>query len=198
MNSALATRSLWGGPLSGSKLVRFIYQDEAGVSPHEPVTVVASVVIHGDTQWKPANEMLAHVRDTQVPEEFREGFFFHCKDIYNDPKKRFRDKWPLDARIEIIRNVLKIIGELECGVSIGFSRRHPSNENWNPQVEVKMRHLMAFACRVAGAHAYMLEKAPGEIATLVAENTPEMNKWLSDIVDELQKESGIKEMFPTI
>ena len=39
-----------GAPLVGDRLVRLVYMDEAGISQHEPITVVCGVIVHGDNQ----------------------------------------------------------------------------------------------------------------------------------------------------
>lgn len=40
--------------------MRFIYMDEAGTSAHEPVTVVVGVIIHADTQWVSAADLIRY------------------------------------------------------------------------------------------------------------------------------------------
>ncbi|HUE40216.1 MAG TPA: hypothetical protein VMR29_11975, partial [Candidatus Binatia bacterium] len=52
------------------KLVRIAYFDEAGLG-QEPYLVVASVLIHGDSQWHPIDFLAEQIIQTMVPESLR-------------------------------------------------------------------------------------------------------------------------------
>ena len=43
--------SLSGLEIDGQSPVWFVYADESGISVHDPILVVAGVIIHADSQW---------------------------------------------------------------------------------------------------------------------------------------------------
>lgn len=136
-------KALFGGPLLGSSLVRYIYIDEAGTSAKEPVSVVVGVIINADTQWRLAERELNNVFDRFVPSQFRENFVFHAKEIWGSPK--YRDGWPIEKRLKFLRRVMKIPRNLRVPIALGIQRRG------SIQGPPEMDHLMAFAMCVGRA-----------------------------------------------
>jgi hypothetical protein len=63
--------------------MRFVYIDEAGTSEHEPVTIVAALVVNADEQIMFAEAAIAEVLGA-VPKEFGENFVFHAKDVWGN------------------------------------------------------------------------------------------------------------------
>jgi hypothetical protein len=79
--------SLSGHRLAGDAPVRFIYTDEAGISASEPVTVVAALIVHADTQWHKAANLINALLG-YVPKRYQEGFVFHATSIWGNPNLR--------------------------------------------------------------------------------------------------------------
>jgi hypothetical protein len=73
-----AVLSTSGIPLEGDKLVRITYMDESGSSRRDPIVVEAGVIIHGDDQVIPVEEHLEGLVEKHIPEDKREGFYFHA------------------------------------------------------------------------------------------------------------------------
>lgn len=51
----------------------YIYVDEAGTSKHEPVTVVAAVLIDADKHWAKASKEVNSLADLYVPAKLGTG-----------------------------------------------------------------------------------------------------------------------------
>lgn len=85
-----AVRALGGAALVGSKRVRFVHLDEAGIAnpDHEPYVVVAGPVINADRDWKRIEEHLSGLADEFAPPGTREEFFFHATDLFSGGKFR--------------------------------------------------------------------------------------------------------------
>ena len=91
--------SFTGHPLAGDRLLRLIIVDEAGISRNENICVVAGVVVNADSAQRHLEQYLGMLRDLYIPEEDRNGFVFHCKDI-SAGNKYFADeaRWPPPLR----------------------------------------------------------------------------------------------------
>jgi hypothetical protein len=67
--------SLSGVELDGESLMRRIYCDESGTSG-QGILVAASVIVHGDTQWKPVEDYIGGLINKYVAEDDRLRFVF--------------------------------------------------------------------------------------------------------------------------
>jgi hypothetical protein len=76
--------------------VRLIYTDEAGTSAKEPVCVVASVIVHGDQQWRPLENEVQRIVKERVPSNLKEKFIFHATEVFSGGKKIDRLAWPFE------------------------------------------------------------------------------------------------------
>ena len=79
--------SLSGHPLQGSALVRFIYIDEAGISAHEPATIVVGVIINADNQWRATEAAVNELFDTAVPPSCAKALSFMRKTSFTAARK---------------------------------------------------------------------------------------------------------------
>ncbi len=175
-------RAFFGGRLEGRIPVRFIYLDEAGTSAKEPVSVVAGIILHADTQYGAAEDALHAVMQT-VPSQYRSGFHFHAKSVWGDP--RYRDGWSLAERTSFLKNVMSIPRKLKIPVVMGMVRRDapPIPGVTEFMKEEQFHHMMAFSGCIRRADKYIREHAPpSEIATIVAEDIPEMRSFLRDML----------------
>jgi hypothetical protein len=167
-------RALGGGPLKGDKPVRFIYADEAGTSHGEPIAVVAGVIVHADTQWRPLEAALAQAFDQHVPASLRKGFVFHATEVFHGNK--WREVWPLEDRMRLYDAVLAIPFRLSAAISIAAARGGPDTHD---------RHRRAFGMFALSTNQFLQEHVPdSEVAYLVCEDVPAMRRHLADLFDE--------------
>ncbi|WP_143324190.1 DUF3800 domain-containing protein [Caulobacter sp. X] len=158
--------------------MRYIYMDEAGTADHEPVTVVAGIVVHADTQFRPAENELNSLRNDYVPEHHRTGFLFHSTSIWSNPK--FREGWDREERLALLIGMMSLPRRLEIPISFGIVRRSaPEIDVQGLMSQAQFRHLMAFIGAVGRADKYIRDHGTeDEVATLVVENIPEMHRFL--------------------
>jgi hypothetical protein len=113
-------RSFSGGALAGTNLVRLIYVDEAGTSPAEPVRVVASVIVDGDSQWKLLTDELNRIVEEYVPEPVRKGFVVHAKEIFGGGRQVDRSVWGFDDRLRFLKLVLGLPAAFNVPIAVGI------------------------------------------------------------------------------
>lgn len=161
----------------------YIYVDEAGTSALEPVTVVAAVIVHADTQWKLAHSELNRLLDLYVPSSLREGFIFHAKEIWSGYRS-LNEPWPMISRKKLIEEVSSIPRRLKMAISIGRVRRDAPQNKLPPETAKKInhnefQHIMAFGMCIRRANSYVRKWASeNEIATVVAEDVPKLRRYL--------------------
>ena len=74
--------------------MKFVYLDEAGISRHEPVTVVAGIIVDGDGQYKALERRIGELIKKHVPpERLTPGFCFHAKELVHGGKTFRRDDY---------------------------------------------------------------------------------------------------------
>lgn len=181
------SRSFSGHSLDGDRRLRLVYLDEAGTSTHEPVTVVAGVIINADRDWKKLENYLLGVRDAYIPVHQRDGCIFHAKDI-SAGNKIYSDKdiWPIQRRQNFIKEILYARPLLGFSVSVGIAR---NLDNSKKNSDTLIRHLMAYSCCLLGCESYMRDFGDkDEIATIIAEDTPTAKKHIKrahlDMIDK--------------
>jgi hypothetical protein len=88
--------AMFGGPLEDDLPVRYVFIDEAGTAPKEPVRVVAGVIVHADKHCMQADEAVRQIQEL-IPAHIQEKLpVFHAKQIWGD--ERLRDNWPFEER----------------------------------------------------------------------------------------------------
>lgn len=177
-------RAIFGGPLEGFAPVRYIYVDEAGTAANEPVTVVVGIVVHADTQWLSASECLRALRDS-VPDRHREGFILHAKSIWGNPK--YREGWELKERVNFLQAAMSIPRLTGIAVAYGIAKRSKKSpiNNLSP---AKYDHMRAFEICIAKADECIRSFGqPGELATVIAEDVPEIKRLLRWFVQFLKE-----------
>jgi hypothetical protein len=138
--SSWAPKAIFGGLLKGHKPVRYIYVDEAGTSAKEPVSVVAGIIIHADTQYMAVEKRLNEVLQL-VPHELREGFVFHAKSVWSD--RSYREVWSFADRLDFLKKVMAIPREMGLAIAVGMVRRDSEVPEGVGSRE-KFHHAMAF------------------------------------------------------
>jgi hypothetical protein len=170
----MSPSALFGGPLLGDKLVRFIYVDEAGTSEQEPVSVVVGLIVQADKEWLPAAQAVQSLRPT-VPEKFRNEIF-HAKTIWGH--KKYRDDWSQEARVEFLCRLMSIPNRVGIGISWAMMRRTARVVPVPGYTAVQIQHAHCFLGCVGAADTFVRQVGPGEVATIVAEDVPEVRKLL--------------------
>lgn len=166
-------RAFGGGQLSGDRLMRFVYLDEAGISDREPVTVVAGVVIDGDRQFRLLESYLHGLVEAYVPEDRRAGFAFHAKELANGGKTFVRGVYDEGSRLQALRKLAGIPRRFLLPIVIGWYRKTaiPGKEKLTPEKRANMSQALAYMQCAIAADAFMKQYAKiDEVAICVAEN----------------------------
>jgi hypothetical protein len=178
--ASIRPRALGGGSLEGSRLMRLVYLDEAGISSGEPTLVVSGVVIDGDRQLSRLERALARVVARWIPSEHQEGFVFHAKEIFNGGGKVFqRDTFPLSKRLSVVDDLVELICDFELPIVFGMVEKndYPRDAEWRDEwkqlpirEQISSMHTSAFMDCSMGIEKYMRELGEEEICLLVVEN----------------------------
>ena len=162
--------------------MRLIYTDEAGTSANEPVRVVASVVVHGDNEYRHLVSEIVRIVKERVPAEYQSGFIFHAKDIFNGGKKIDRSKWRFDERLDFFKEFVGIpfVNNIPISCGIVFKGSYDDLDFGNTFSNDTFEHMMAFSQCIERADCFLRKYLNGqEIGTIVAEDVTHIRSWLS-------------------
>ena len=181
------SRALFGGLLWGESPVRFLFVDEAGTSAREPVTVVVALIAHADEHVMSA-EALVHETLGGVPPQHKEGFVFHATQVYND--KKYQKDWSMTDRLILLREIMTIPRRIGMGIAVSAVWRNGIDISKHALklgiTNCQFDHMQAFGLCMAVADRNIRRNAgPREVATIVAEDVPEMRKFLKKAVNDL-------------
>ncbi|TPI29425.1 DUF3800 domain-containing protein [Mesorhizobium sp. B3-1-6] len=194
--------SISGHPLIGSQLTRFIYSDESGSSAKENVTVVASAIVHGDSQWRPLAERLLKIK-RDVPIAIRDSFVFHATDLFSG--KAYGEQWNRDQKPvrswATLEKLCRIPAELKIPIAIGVCRRLDDLNkrlslagmdpgvlaNLEPTDRVSLQVYVAFHGSVFAADRWLRFGAPDEVAMIIHEAGTEIDTVLKHSPKSLAK-----------
>jgi hypothetical protein len=161
--------------LAGKRLMKLVYQDEGGTAAHERYLVVSGVVVDGDRQLVAIENHLDILVQKHIPEPDRPGFIFHATDIWSG-KKYFadRDKWSMERRLDILRDLARIPSHFDVPVAWGFVDK---NEFPDPKFAIAFKseevdvaqHIMAFTDCSLVVEDFM-RTCTDEIALIIAED----------------------------
>lgn len=181
--------AIFGARLCGQAPVRYIYVDEAGTTAREPVTIVAGIIIHADTQYGPVEDKLAAVLE-QVPPPLRPGFISHAKTVWGS--KKYQDHWSKEDRIAFLKSMMSLPRECGLAIALGIARRTaPFNPTDVPKglrvSREQFHHTLAFGLCVSRADKFLRDYCdPNEVGTVVAENIPETERLLRMFVKHMR------------
>jgi hypothetical protein len=163
------------------------YVDRIESGQQIPVAVVVGIIVHESQLWQ-ATAALALLR-TKVPAKWRENFTFHATEIWNS--QEYRPEWSMEDRHALLAEALSIPCRL--GLSIGFAAviksRGSAVENAPRGLAgmTKQSHIVCFMDCIEAIDGFIPQYAwPGEFMTVVAENVPEMRRYLRFFVEELK------------
>lgn len=177
----ITPRSL-GHPLTGTSAVRYVFIDEAGISDDEPVTIVAAIIAHADQHVMLADRSIAEILGA-VPLKFRDGFYFHATDIWGSAK--YRDDWLMADRVALMKDMMALPARLGLAIAMGHVRRdNPPPPDLDGLSNAQHQHKMAFHRCLAAADKYVRDFGGlTEVATVVAEDLPDMRQHLARTID---------------
>lgn len=175
---------IFGSLLWGDKPLRYIFMDEAGTSQHEPVTVVVGLIAHAEEHVLSA-ELLVREALGAVPKGFREDFVFHATQVYGD--KKFQNaEWGLTDRLNLLIQMMSIPRRIGMAVTVAVHWR--GSVDFSNSYELlgmspeQSDHYNAFQLCIAVADRNIRMRAgPREVASVVAEDVPDMKKHLKEI-----------------
>lgn len=175
------SEAILGGLLWGDQPVRYMFMDEAGTSAREPVTVIVGLIAHADDHVLSA-EAAAIEAMGGVPSQFKDGFVFHATEVFGDAKYQLGG-WSLTDRLNLLYDMMSIprrIGMAICLAAqwrgaVDFTESYGALGLRPDQSD----HLAAFNLCVCVADRNIRRHAgPRELATIVAEDHPEMRRFL--------------------
>jgi Protein of unknown function (DUF3800) len=188
------------------KIVRLIYFDEAGTASEaqEPITVVASVIVHGDNQWGPIEDYLDWVRASIIPEPHRESFpGFHAKDLFSSGSS-LTGVWGRTKRWEVFDAFLETFRRVELPVVwMGVERSLLKQKFAVAGVPIDAHDPsfprdIAFCFCLQGVNAWFRSNAPEEKGICIAETTDwHAIKTMKAAVSTWRKQPAIKQMVET-
>lgn len=173
--------------------MRYIYVDEAGTSEEEPVTIVVGLVVHPDYQLMQAEAAIQEALHA-VPQQFREGFCFHATEVWGSPK--YKDVWAQTDRMNLMHAMMFLPRRLGIPIALGMARRNSPQRFLERSTFAKFQedHLIAFQLCLSQADRYIrLYGEISEVATVVAEDHPEMRRFLKVVPKALRDRSVILE-----
>lgn len=187
--------------------MRLIYTDEAGTSAKEPVCVVAAVIVHGDQQWRPLEAEIRRIIAERVPAHLQANFVFHATEVFSGGKRIKRDEWAFEDRLDFIKEIicLPFVHNAPIAVGIEFKRDWSEIENLKkafisdtkPLTSNQFSHILAFNTCMERADLFLRKYLGGsEIGSVIAEDLPEMKKFLS-LFGLLHREPGGKFTMPS-
>jgi hypothetical protein len=173
-------RGLGGAPLRGSRIMRLVYLDEAGISnpAHEPYLVVAGVIVDADRKWKELEAYFRQLAISTFPDDDPYRFVFHAKDIWHGTGAFDRRTWPLQKRLRLFKQLAQVPRLFDLPIVAGgidrkalqdvVQRKRPEMSRGSIQ---SMAHAQAFLVAVQCVEYWMETKADDEVAMLIAEDT---------------------------
>lgn len=187
--------------------MRLVYLDEAGTGSEwdEPLTVVAAVIINGDTQWLAIEKHLDEIVQSLVPEEHREIFEFHAKDLFHGTK-RYRE-WGKAKRWEILDAFLDTFGLFEIPICAGVVLRSDAPKNVRPnnddsRIDISTKewpHAHAFLGCMFSANRWFQEHAPNEVGICIADDIDtQMSRLLNAISRHFRRRGDFKHLIDAV
>jgi Protein of unknown function (DUF3800) len=156
------------------EIVRRAYVDEAGMSANEPFMVVAGVIVDPDKQWRAIHDELDDIR-SMLPENIRQDFVFHAKELYNGGKNLPRHEWPLERKLPMINRLLEIPRKFSLPICLGYVEKSkfpltPLERTPSAQELLVGAYAVCFAQASIRVEMWMRQNAPDEVADIVAED----------------------------
>jgi hypothetical protein len=186
--------------------VRLVYLDEAGISnpEHEPYVVVAGVIVDADKKLVAIERELQKIVQRFIPAQYREGFVFHAKEIFNGGKKNFiRDHpdWPDHIRTDVADALARIPRKFNIPVVIGHVERKnfPSTfdgSSMSTKDKTIGAHLVAYVSCIMLVERWMRREASNEVSMIVVEDNEQARTAIKDAQRIYKSGYEIRKAFP--
>lgn len=161
--------------------MRIVYMDEAGISKasQEPHLVVAAAIVEPDLQWHNITRHYEELAEDFFDEEFGESFVFHAKDIWHGAKPYDRAKYPLRIRLDLLRRLAQVPRKFNIPICFGLLDKEAFLKAHSTMTDKKQRalsHALTFHLALQSVDWWMEGNCPGEVAMVIAEDTPEVKR----------------------
>ncbi|MGI3902469.1 MAG: DUF3800 domain-containing protein [Janthinobacterium lividum] len=182
------SQAIFGGLLWGDQPVRYVFMDEAGTSALEPVTVVVGLIASADEHVLAA-EALALEAIGSVPPAHQDGFVYHATEVFGG--KKYRDSWSMADRLRLLELMMSVPRKIGMAICVSAQWRNAVDHSQQAASlnlsGSQFEHLMAFSKCVAVCDRNIRRHAePREVATIVAEDIPEMRRFLQSSIKTLR------------
>ena len=178
--------ALAGLPLHRDRIVRIVYLDAAGMASikHEPLTVVAGVIVHPDSQWRAINTYLSDLADEYVRRPRAFNFYFHAHELFHGTKNFPREKYDKETRFRILDRLVEIPRLFDSPIVWGYAERKTfESKQFRPPRHISPIAAASSVAFSAAAHAterWMQAAASSdEIAMMVMENDGQYRQLIS-------------------
>ena len=181
-------RAFGGGPLVGDSWVRMLYLDQSGIGKiqHDPILVVAGIIVHADSQWVPVARKLDELLADATPAGAKKPRFFHAKDVFHGSGEFPREQWDMKRRNDLLDAVGSLVEEFRLPVVwIGvdreeFAAAHPDE---SPADHLRDCYTTAAIGCFMQAELYLRqEHLTGEVCSILMEENKELQKRIPEMM----------------
>lgn len=182
------SRAFGDGLLWGDQPVRYVFVDEAGTSAPEPVTVVVGLIADADNHVMSAEALALEVLGG-VPPQHKDGFVFHATQVFGDVK--YQSGWSMSDRLLLLKSMMSIPRRIGMAITVAAQWRNAVQyDDLTRLSQSQFEHVMAFGlCLTVADRNIRRHAGPREVATVVAEDVPEMRRFLK-VVPQIWRESS--------
>jgi hypothetical protein len=181
-------RALGGARLEGTRIVRLVYLDEAGIGDiaKEPHIVVTAAIIDADKQWKRLEEYYRNLAQDIFPDEDTYRFVFHAKDVWHGGGAFNRKRFSRPERLWILRRLAQVPSLFQIPIACAAVDRTAfatqqafveaaSKSRNKDQAARLLAHSYAFVSTVQAVDYWMQRHASVvEVAMLISEDTAQV------------------------
>lgn len=163
--------------------MRYIFVDEAGTSTHEPVTVVVGIIANADHHVMSAERLVQEILGS-VPSQHGKDFTFHATQVFGN--KKYQSDWLFNDRLHLLEQMMSVPRRIGMSITLSATWRnavdHSQAASSLNMSQSQFEHLMTFSsCLAVADRNIRNHAAPNEVATVVAEDLPEMRKFLKSV-----------------
>lgn len=205
LNKLAPAKSLGGGQLSGTNIVRVVYMDEAGrgLIGEEPYFVVACAITHPDTQWHHLRhhyvDLANDVFDLRKDEAINE-YVFQAKHVWHGGGDFPRDKFSLTQRMNLMNRLSQVPSLYSVPICVVAIDRAKFAKDMDPpskteKIRRQLEHSYAYAIALQYVDSWMAQHCHGEVATVTAEDTDEVKATIQLLHQGLQKVDTADEFY---
>lgn len=167
--------------------MRLVYIDESGTDAASNVCVVVGVYVEPDSQSDMIEGALDAIREALSP-ELPSDWILHATEIYSGGKTLPRERFSKEHRFRVLNLLLGLFQQLGLALAVTYVWQNKDRHS-SSHPEHVVRHLVTFGVLVPVINHYLKWAFPGEKASLIAEDVPEMRGMLIDFPEFLRKQT---------